>query len=102
MSDLDLERFTLRQAAQARDDFAPGDERAGVREGATGPPPDAQGSGVCPPKDNVRVGSHRRRTRHSLVGRVLAAFPLRAGRRGCLAAVVVALLLNTVGLVSDS
>jgi hypothetical protein len=70
------ERFTLRQAAQARDDFAQVMEELEFREGATGPAPDAQGSGLCPSENNVRVGSHRRRARHSLVGSVLAAFPL--------------------------
>ena len=76
MSDLDPERFTLRQAAQARDDFAQIMDELGFREGAAIPAPDAQRSGVCPAEDNVRIGSHRRRSRHPLAGNVLAAFPL--------------------------
>ena len=101
MSNLDPEGFTLRQAAQARDDFAQVMDGLGFVEAQPARLPTRRDQAFAPLKI-IRIGRHRRRTRHSLVGRILAAFPLRAGRRGCLAAVVVALLLNTVGLVSDS
>ena len=71
-NELDPERFTLRQAAQARDRLRPGDGRAGVREGSARPHPDAQGSGVCPGENNIRVSSDRRCARHPLAGSVLA------------------------------
>jgi hypothetical protein len=56
MTDLDPERFTLRQAAQARDDFAQV-IRTGFLQGADRSHPDAQGSGVCPAENNVRQSS---------------------------------------------
>ena len=67
MTDLDPHRFALRQADQAREDLCAGDGGTRSREGAAGPATDEQG-----PEDNVRVGSHRRRARHSLVGSVLS------------------------------
>ena len=81
VDDLDPEGFTLRLAAQTPHDFAPGDRRAGVGCAAVVSASNAQGSGVRHPKASVRVGSHGRRSRHSLVGSVLAALPLN-GRAG--------------------
>jgi len=85
MADLDPERFTLRQAAQARDDFAQVHGRAGFRQGTDLPHPDAQGSGICPPAHHVRLGRSQRRARHPLVGGVLAALPVSraASHRSC-------------------
>jgi hypothetical protein len=78
MSELDPERFTLRQAAQARDDFAQIMDELEFVKGAVGSASNAQGSSVYPASHNVWVGSPQRRARHPLVGNVLAALPLSA------------------------
>jgi hypothetical protein len=74
-NDLDPDRFTLRQAAQARDDFAQViDELDFVKEQLARLP--TQGSGFHPASHNVRQCDPIRRPRHPLVRGILAALPL--------------------------
>jgi len=76
--DLDPERFTLRQAAQARDDFAQVmDELDFVKELIARLR--RAGTKRLPLADNARVRSTRRRARDRLDRAILPALPLRAG-----------------------
>src|SRR6516165_3967209 len=80
MTDLDSERFTLRQAAQARDDFAQiMDELDFVKE-QLARLPTRRDQAFVPLKIMFRVGSHRRRAPHSLAGSVLAPWHVRRPR----------------------
>jgi len=77
-NNLDPKRFTLRQAPQARDDFAQVmDELDFVKE-LIAPHPGPPGSSVCPPAHNVRVGGPECRARYPLVRGLLAALPVTA------------------------
>ena len=76
---LDPERFTLRQAAQARDDFAQVmDELEFVKELIAGLPT-RRDQAFVPVKNNVRVGSPQRIVRDRLDRAILAAYPLGVG-----------------------
>ena len=87
MTDLDPERFTLCQAAQARDDFAQIMDELKVQLARL---PTRRNQAFIPLR--IMLGGAIRWVCHPLVRGVLAAVPLRAGP-GCLVAIVVALLL---------
>jgi hypothetical protein len=101
VSSLDPERFTLRQAAQARDDFAQVMDELEFVEAQPARLPTRRDQAFLPLM--IMFGS-------ADIGAALVilswkrscGIPSQGWSRGCLAAVVVALLLNTVGLVSDS
>jgi len=79
MSDLadDPERqLTLRQAAQAGDDFAQVMDELEFMKSQLSQLPTAQESGVCPLAHNVRQCGSMRWARHHLVRGALAALPL--------------------------
>ena len=90
MTDLDPERFTLRQAAQARDDFAQVMDELDFEKEQLARLPTRRDQAFVPLR--IMLGGAIRWVCHPLVRGVLAAFPLRAGP-GCLVAIVVALLL---------
>jgi len=87
--DLSSERLTLRQAAQARDDFAQVMDELDFVKGAARPRPDAQGSSVYAPAHNARLGSPQLRDRHwldSYYGGIASDAPtlkVFPGVRGC-------------------
>ena len=75
MSDLDPEKFTLRQAAQARDDFAQ-IGRVGFSERAVSPSAKPAGSGIHAIARHVRVSCPQLRERYRLARTFLASLPL--------------------------
>src|SRR5215472_1810564 len=78
MSDLDPERFTLRQAAQTRDDFAQVmDELEFVKE-LIARLPTRRDQAFQPLRIAPRLGIPQRGLRHPLARSLLAALPLRA------------------------
>jgi hypothetical protein len=101
MSDLDPECFTLRQAAQVRDDFA---QVMGELEFVKTQPallPTRRDQAFVPLK--IMFGSAVIGTHSSFFGwKRSGGIPSRSWSWGCLAAVVVALPPNTASLVSDS
>jgi len=56
-NDLDPERFTVRQAAQARDDFAMIMDELEFVKAHLARLPTRRDQAVCPPQDDIRVGS---------------------------------------------
>jgi hypothetical protein len=74
VAEIDPDRFSLHQAAQARDDFAQiMDELEFVKAQLAALP--TRGDQAFTPL-RIMFGSPQRRARHPLVGNVLAALPL--------------------------
>jgi hypothetical protein len=100
MPDLDPEPLTLRDAAQARDDFAQVmDELEFVKE-LIARLPTPRDQAFVPLKIMFRVASDRRRACHSLVGGVLAALPVKNPssliNRGCMHKTLMATIVTLI------
>ena len=79
MTDLDPERFTLRQAAQARDDFTQGMDELELVKELLARIPTRRDQAFVPLRTMFGSAVSQRRARHPLVRGLLAALPVTAG-----------------------
>jgi hypothetical protein len=79
MTDFDTERFTLRQAAQARDDFAQIMDELDFVKAQLSRLPTRRDQAFTPLRIMVWVGSPQRRACDRLDRTILAPLPLREG-----------------------